>query len=191
MNEKEIEEFWRRVDVRGPDDCWLWSGGLMSSGDGYGECSVGEVRGAHRCAWTIENGPIPAGYHVRHLCRGPKRCVNPSHLSAAPPRINARDEKIRHLNEPCPKCGEKDRRDTDNRCRGCHRARSREWCQRQRDAARPARRPARSGTSARAGWPTRSTRRRPPRARLLRTKDSEDLPARWKRPAVSTPRTTR
>jgi len=32
-------------------------------------------------------GPIPAGFHIDHLCRN-RACANPAHLEAVPPRVN-------------------------------------------------------------------------------------------------------
>lgn len=57
--------------------------------------SYGQVRhggkhvGAHRLAYELARGPIPAGFHVDHLCRV-TNCVNPDHLEAVPPRENVR-----------------------------------------------------------------------------------------------------
>lgn len=136
LTEQEIAEFWRRVEVGDPEACWPWTAG---TGNGYGEVRLAGVRGAHRVAWSLENGPIPDGYHVRHLCDGPKLCCNPAHLDAAPPRINARDRAIHNLANPCPRCGEQDRRETDNRCRGCVRRAGAAFRQRQCDGASRAR----------------------------------------------------
>src|SRR6266487_2334557 len=48
------ERFWAKVEVRGPDDCWLWKGCFS---EGYGQFSVGSARNpgheqAPRVAWT-------------------------------------------------------------------------------------------------------------------------------------------
>lgn len=62
----------------GENGCALWTGCLFR--DGYGRIDIGcWPRRAHRIAWTIAHGPIPAGLWVLHRCDTP-RCVNPAHL---------------------------------------------------------------------------------------------------------------
>lgn len=80
------DRFWAKVDRRGPDECWLWTASVNSSG--YGRIGLGK-RGqgsisAHRLSYELANGPIPdgEGYHgtcVLHRCDTPA-CVNPAHL---------------------------------------------------------------------------------------------------------------
>lgn len=54
---------------------------------GYGVCFWNtegfniQVR-AHRVAWMLENGPIPAGFDIDHDPSCPKTCVTASHLQA-------------------------------------------------------------------------------------------------------------
>ena len=73
--------FWEKVNVRGPDECWLWLGAVTTSGYGVlqrGGRGEGLIR-AHRLSFEIENGPIPDGSLVLHFCNI-KTCINPAHL---------------------------------------------------------------------------------------------------------------
>lgn len=60
------------------DGCWLWMGPMTDNG--YGRV-MRDRRAlmAHRAVWEINNGPIPDGLVIDHLCRN-RRCVNPEHL---------------------------------------------------------------------------------------------------------------
>jgi HNH endonuclease len=88
--------FWERVLIQ-PRQCWLWQG--VKSATGYGNfklhrrCRVS----AHRVAWELVYGPIPAGYWVLHRC-DVKRCVNPEHLWLGDATDNARDRSQKGRN---------------------------------------------------------------------------------------------
>jgi hypothetical protein len=87
-----VERFWAHVESSGPDDCWSWKG--YHRGTGYGHIWTGErLVAAHRFAYELLIGPIPAGMVIDHTCHngtdclgGPpcphRRCVNPAHLEA-------------------------------------------------------------------------------------------------------------
>ncbi len=68
--------FWERTERCG--DCWLWTGPLV---DGrYGTTTRHRRHHlAHRYAYLLTYGPIPAGIKVCHTCDTP-RCINPAHL---------------------------------------------------------------------------------------------------------------
>lgn len=55
----------------------------------YGHFSISPTKtvSAHVYSWEFENGSVPNGWHVDHLCRVP-RCVRTDHLEAVTPREN-------------------------------------------------------------------------------------------------------
>lgn len=90
------QRFWAKVDKRGPDDCWLWTGATLSQ-NGYGSLSGPRnangwptARYAHRVSWELTHGAIQPGQSVLHACDVP-RCVNPNHLFLGTQRDNNQD----------------------------------------------------------------------------------------------------
>lgn len=79
--------FWSKV--RRGSSCWTWSGRI---GDrGYGQFDDGDrTLRAHRVAWTLTRGEIPAGMQVLHRCDNPA-CVRPDHLFLGTHDDNMRD----------------------------------------------------------------------------------------------------
>lgn len=74
FTQQDIDRFWSKVLIRGPDECWLWTGGLDK--DGYGELTVQRIRvSAHRMSWRIKNGAIPDDKMILHNCDN-RSCVN-------------------------------------------------------------------------------------------------------------------
>jgi len=96
LSDAIIARFWGKVDKHGPvpiarpdlGSCWLWTGSRRA---GRGECHYGQFilprwNGkqrnvyAHRLAYELTFGPLPAGTPcVCHRCDRPN-CVNPAHL---------------------------------------------------------------------------------------------------------------
>lgn len=80
-----LNRYWRKVDRRGPDECWPWRGARTDGG--YGQISNGSARHnrakrslATHVALAIDARPRPSANHVAmHRCDNPN-CVNPAHL---------------------------------------------------------------------------------------------------------------
>ena len=72
------ERFWGKV--RRTDSCWLWEASCNKYG--YGQFFLnGKPRKAHRVAYEMTRGPIPAGLEIDHLCFV-RNCVRPDHMEA-------------------------------------------------------------------------------------------------------------
>jgi hypothetical protein len=90
---------WRYIGSAEPGACWDWQGSRTNLG--YGQLMLRKkTLLAHRVAWQLIRGEIPAGLQLDHLCRN-RGCVNPDHLEPvtvrknilrgmAPPAKNAR-----------------------------------------------------------------------------------------------------
>lgn len=80
LSESDIVRFWSKVDIRGPDECWLWLGGKTA---GYGVfMTKGNVTlRANRIVAYLEwmNDEKDATLHACHRCDNPP-CCNPSHI---------------------------------------------------------------------------------------------------------------
>ncbi|MGH2685308.1 MAG: HNH endonuclease signature motif containing protein [Actinomycetota bacterium] len=91
-DEVNLDTFMAKVR-KDPSGCWLWTGKLNDWGYGYvrtGSRKTGrKVRRAHRVAYELLVGPIPADFQLDHVCRV-RHCVNPAHLEPVTPRVNTR-----------------------------------------------------------------------------------------------------
>jgi hypothetical protein len=127
-----VERFWRKIDRRGPDECWLWTppSRVRFRGLEYGNFYTpsGNVL-AHRFAYELLVGPIPDDKEIDHLCRN-TLCVNPAHLEPVPHRTNVlRGTALAALNAKKTHCVNGHPFDEANtyvtaaghrRCRRCH-----------------------------------------------------------------------
>jgi hypothetical protein len=93
-----VAKFWEKVDRRGPNECWLWTGNTNKTGYGRHYRNKTEFHSAHRFSYELHHGPIEGHVPgdpereicVLHRCDTP-RCVNPSHLFLGSDKDNIRD----------------------------------------------------------------------------------------------------
>lgn len=147
---------WSFVDSgAGGDDCWIYTGSINPQW-GYGRIKIdGRQVPAHRVAYELAVGPIPAGMDLDHLCHtrdlscpgGPdcphRKCVNPSHLEPTTGRENRlRGRSIMAVNAAKTHCKRGHPFDEANTyyskrgriCRACQNASQRAYQQRKRSA---------------------------------------------------------
>jgi len=124
-----VERFHARVKVM-PNGCLEWT--HDSDHHGYGRLSVGGKKvAAHRFAWELAHGPIPAGMYVLHRCDNPP-CVNAYgclFLGTQSENNADRDSKGRNAMSARTHCPKNHPYDEENTaisqgrrfCRECHR----------------------------------------------------------------------
>ena len=89
------KDFWGRVAVKSPGDCWEWTGAKQSVGYGTTSLNGNKRTLAHRMAWITCFGEIETGLDVAHKCAN-KLCVNPSHLYLSSRAENNREHVFRN-----------------------------------------------------------------------------------------------
>jgi hypothetical protein len=106
LDDRLAERFWKYVERRGPNDCWPWSGQMMTKNSrGYLRVYIdGKAKNVlcSRISFTLHKGPIPDGLFVCHTCDNPN-CVNPDHLWAGTVTDNCRDMWRKGRQSPPPK----------------------------------------------------------------------------------------
>ena len=98
------ERFWSKVNRGSADECWNWTASIIRSGYGMFKFGGRENRLAHRVAYELTYGEIPAGDHfgttcVCHRCDN-RRCCNPSHLWLGTNADNVRDRDAKGRHKP-------------------------------------------------------------------------------------------
>ena len=98
MEQERVKRFWDKVDKRGPDECWNWTGARDKNGYGKFAHAVGATDRAHRVSYRMHTGEPTDGVEVMHLCDNPS-CVNPVHLRCGSHGENMADmaRKGRHV----------------------------------------------------------------------------------------------
>jgi len=115
-------DFWESTLRDAGTGCIEWTKSTASHG--YGQTWDGvTVRLAHRIAWELARGPIPADLTIDHLCRN-RICCNPDHLRLLPNVVNAAGN-AQSLRTHCPHGHAYDESNTHidkrghRRCRQC------------------------------------------------------------------------
>lgn len=151
------ERFWSKVDMGGPDECWLWTAATVR---GYGSFWWnGTQRGVHRLVYAeVHDLDYLPSLSIDHTCHNAdpeciggqtcvhRRCVNPAHLEQVTSGVNllrstltlaSKEAQTTH----CPAGHEYTDENTYvwrkmRHCRECARVRSREY-QRRKHGFKP------------------------------------------------------
>lgn len=87
--EQKVRSRYKVVD----SGCWEWTGATTRGG--YGQVMDGRKNlRAHRAAYLLFVGDIPAGMHVCHSCDNPL-CINPDHLWLGTDAQNVKDKVMK------------------------------------------------------------------------------------------------
>lgn len=84
-----VTRFWKKVDIKGEDDCWNWKNGKIRDGYGMFWLETGNVR-AHKLAYILTYGDIDDSLVIMHKCDNPS-CCNPRHLQPGTQMQNVHD----------------------------------------------------------------------------------------------------
>jgi hypothetical protein len=107
----EPKRFLMRVEMRGENECWPWTGSRLKvrGAQWHGQWTPtggNAPEMTHRAAWRLFVGPIPDGQFVLHKCDNPA-CVNPAHLFLGSQADNVKDMWQKNRANPRQTHGEK------------------------------------------------------------------------------------
>ena len=93
FDDEQKARFWRRIDRKGPDECWLWTGSKV---DKYGTYRHGMTPlMATQAVLALSGRHKPfSDAQVRHMCHVPL-CCNPGHLEWGTALQN-KDDAVEH-----------------------------------------------------------------------------------------------
>ena len=58
LTEKNIKNFWKKVDIKSEDECWEWTG--CKNNDDYGQINIKKkTYRSHRISWILHYDDIP------------------------------------------------------------------------------------------------------------------------------------
>jgi hypothetical protein len=133
--QKTVSDRFHEKYIVSPNGCFIWTDALSR---GYGRIKIGRLhRLAHRVAYEIHVGPIPAGMCLDHTCRI-HACVNWRHLEAVTTAENNRRAAAgRELPSRCKRGHSYTSDNTRDRggyraCRQCIRLKGREYDRKRR-----------------------------------------------------------
>ncbi len=104
LTDKVKARFWAKVQKAGPDECWLWKGGIVRKGYGRFAWIDGRNYVAHRISLLLSGQQMPKPEAMGcHKCHNTS-CVNPNHLYWGSAKENTHDameaRRFRWLGEP-------------------------------------------------------------------------------------------